>query len=47
MYMNHPVKGVWFRNKNTNSGGHLDVDDQNGYGPEYIYWEKNGAPKGI
>lgn len=47
LYLQDPFgEWVWFRNKNTASGGHRDIDDQNGYGPENIHWDKNGAPKG-
>lgn len=37
---------VWFRNKQSASGGHLDIDNTSGFGPENIFWEKNGAPNG-
>ncbi len=36
---NHMVSSV--------SGGMLDFDDRDGYGPENIYWPINGAPAGV
>jgi len=38
-------KIYWADNTST-SGGYLDVDDINGFGPENIYWEEN-APSGL
>lgn len=41
-----PGEWVWFKNKNSSSGGRLDIDDMNGYGPENIYWGKSKVPAG-
>jgi len=37
---------IYWLNTNSNSGGALDVDDIDGYGPENIYWPQNSAPNG-
>jgi len=34
------------RNRVSASGGVLDFDNINGYGPENIYWPESNAPKG-
>jgi|GEM_PF-2497095 len=39
-------ESVGFRNKTVRSGGHLDVDDTDGYGPENIFWPRGKAPAG-
>lgn len=36
---------IYYNHSRSNSGGYLDVDDTNGYGPENIFWEEN-APSG-
>lgn len=36
---------IWYSNPTSNSGGYLDRDDLNGFGPENIYW-MSGAPDG-
>jgi hypothetical protein len=47
LYVTDPFGDViYFRNKSSNSGGELDRDDTDGYGPENIYWLEN-APDGI
>lgn len=36
---------IYYRNKNSTTGGKLDRDDVDGYGPENIFWLSN-APDG-
>lgn len=36
---------IYFDNPSSISGGYLDLDDVDGYGPENIYW-RSGAPNG-
>jgi hypothetical protein len=38
---------IYFKNRSSESGGMLDYDDMNGYGPENIYWPKGKAPLGL
>ena len=38
---------VWFRNRTAVSGGTLEFDDTNGFGPERIYWPSGAAPPGV
>ena len=38
---------IYYGNSTGASGGHLDVDDTDGYGPENIYWEAGTAPSGL
>lgn len=37
---------ISFLNPSSNSGGQLDVDDSDGYGPENIFWPAGAAPFG-
>jgi hypothetical protein len=37
---------IYYANRSSASGGQLDVDDTDGYGPENIYWPQDGAPSG-
>lgn len=37
---------IYFNHNSSVSGGILDYDDTNGYGPENVYWPKLKAPKG-
>lgn len=37
---------IIYYNPDSASGGHLDVDDTNGYGPENIFWPPGVAPEG-
>ncbi len=47
LYVKDPLEElIWFDNKTSASGGRLDIDDTNGYGPENIFWERNSAPSG-
>jgi hypothetical protein len=47
LYVRDPFhEWIWYRHKTSGSGGWLDVDDTDGYGPENIYWGKNIAPAG-
>jgi hypothetical protein len=47
LYVQDPnEEWIWFGKKTSASGGWLDVDDIDGFGPENIFWEKNRAPEG-
>ena len=47
LYVMDPTQEwIWFIHKTSVSGGWLDVDDTDGYGPENIYWQNNSAPEG-
>ena len=37
---------IWFEDRYSNTGGELDVDDQDGQGPENIFWPYGEAPTG-
>ncbi len=37
---------IYYGNPISDSGGELDRDDTNGYGPENIFWPRDGAPAG-
>ncbi|MDZ7822382.1 MAG: hypothetical protein U5N26_11605 [Candidatus Marinimicrobia bacterium] len=37
---------IYWNDKNAESGGYLDFDDMDGYGPENVYWPEDGAPSG-
>ena len=37
---------ICYYNSTSASGGWLDFDDTNGYGPENVFWENNTAPSG-
>lgn len=37
---------VYYGHTTSATGGHLDRDDRDGYGPENIYWPANAAPHG-
>jgi hypothetical protein len=37
---------IYWYHKNSASGGILDYDNMDGYGPENVYWPKSKAPNG-
>ena len=37
---------IYWGQTTSSSGGQLDVDDTDGYGPENIFWENDAAPSG-
>lgn len=37
---------IWFANRESGSGGQLDQDDVDGFGPENIFWPAGEAPSG-
>lgn len=37
---------IWFEDPIASSGGQLDVDNTDGYGPENVFWPVNEAPFG-
>jgi hypothetical protein len=37
---------IYYGNRSSASGGQLDVDDRNGFGPENIFWPEGEAPEG-
>ncbi|MDP3914229.1 MAG: hypothetical protein Q8R96_10890 [Bacteroidota bacterium] len=47
LYVQDPMgEWIWYKHKNSQSGGWLDVDDRDGFGPENIFWGKNVSPTG-
>lgn len=47
LYVQDPFgEWIWYKHKIAQSGGWLDVDDRDGFGPENIYWKKNESPSG-
>jgi hypothetical protein len=38
---------IYWGNESSSSGGTLDVDNIEGYGPENIFWAKGKAPNGV
>ncbi len=47
LYVQDPMgEWIWYKHKNAQSGGWLDVDDRDGFGPENIFWQKNESPSG-
>lgn len=37
---------ISYNNRSSPSGGKLDVDDTNGFGPENVFWARGTAPRG-
>ncbi|MDR2701467.1 MAG: DUF2135 domain-containing protein [Spirochaetaceae bacterium] len=37
---------IYYSHKTSRSGGELDFDNREGYGPEHIYWPTGAAPDG-
>lgn len=37
---------LWYQNQSIASGGQLDVDDTDGFGPENVFWPQGEAPDG-
>ncbi len=37
---------IWYAHTSSATGGQLDFDDTNGYGPENIFWPPDSAPLG-
>ena len=37
---------LWYQNQSVASGGQLDVDDTDGFGPENVFWPQGEAPDG-
>jgi len=47
LYVTDPnEETIYYSNPTSESGGELDVDDTDGYGPENIFWEEGSAPSG-
>jgi len=48
LYVEDPNGDVlWYQNMDVASGGELDVDDTNGFGPENVFWPEGEAPEGL
>jgi len=46
-YVTDPLgETICYYNPTSASGGWLDFDDTNGYGPENVFWDNNSAPQG-
>lgn len=44
LYVTEPGgKTIWWNDRNGQQGGELDVDNTEGFGPENIYWLRQGA----
>lgn len=47
LYVTDPSNAqIYWNNRTSSTGGELDKDDQDGYGPENIFW-KDSAPDGV
>lgn len=47
LHVTDPVgEEIYFGNPTSVSGGQLDVDDTDGFGPENVFWPQGGAPAG-
>lgn len=47
LYVTEPSgEVIWYSHRTSATGGQLDVDDTNGYGPENIFWPVGSAPPG-
>tara|TARA_R110000868_G_scaffold223053_3_gene474848 strand:+ start:2867 stop:4318 length:1452 start_codon:yes stop_codon:yes gene_type:complete len=47
LYVTDPLGStIYFESPNSASGGYLDRDDTDGFGPENIYWQNN-IPEGV
>lgn len=47
LYVKEPsTEEIYYSHKVSATGGRLDVDDRDGYGPENIFWARGTAPRG-
>lgn len=47
LYVTDPMgETIFYANPFSSSGGQLDIDDVDGYGPENIFWNDGNAPAG-